>query len=1278
MAWTNNQQKVIDSRDSNILVSAAAGSGKTAVLVERIIKRITDKDNPIDIDRILVVTFTNAAAKEMRERILKAVENELEKNPESEHLQRQHAYIHNANITTMHSFCLKIVKENFNKLDLDASVRVADTGEIELLKSDVIKEVIEEYYERYYNDGEKGFIEFVEQFEDKKSDSILEEMITDLYNKAMGYPWPDMWFEKCMDIYAVKSVEEFENSNNIKSLKNYTDAVVNGWMEKYKIMLDICRKNGFNAFEKVLSEEYAAIQDISKAVTFDNRKVKFNYSFATMRGGDEEKNNPEEKERIQIMRNGIRDEFKKLKEKIFFQTMEEAYVEVKKCEESIRAYIDITKSFMERFKERKKEKNILDFNDFEHYAINLLTEFKDGEIRFTELADELASEFEEVMMDEYQDANLVQETILSAMSKNRQGINNRFMVGDVKQSIYGFRGSDPSIFVDKYNKYLADEENHQGYKIILDKNFRSRQGVITTTNFIFSQIMKKELGGIEYDEDNMLYLGAEYPICEDGITDEKSELVIIDTSMEEKGDTEKNLTTKEAEAHYIAARIKEMVSESSKIMVFDKNNKKYRKVQYSDIVILLRAVGSTGELLNEELTREGIPCHMEQKTGYFKSFEIKNVINMLKIIDNPLQDIPLAAVLKSIFAGLNDEEIAKIRVAGGKNNNLYNNICKYIEYGCDNKKDKDFSEEDYDFDILEYDEQLYKKLVKFMDLLNEFRVKLTFTSIYDIICDLFEKTEYYNYVKAMPAGKQRQANLDMLKEKAAEYEKGSYKGLFNFIRYIEKMDKYEIDMGEASVLSESDNVVRIMTIHKSKGLEFPIVFMAYMGKQFNTKDTNKKYVIDFDYGIGMDYVDVKTRLKSKNLLKASIIFMMRQKFLEEEIRVFYVACTRAREKLIFTTSGINKKKILSMASSRCNPNIYHGYADIVNYGSMFDMMAQSVGRNPVFDKVYSEFSDNPIEAVQEIKDLESNIEVKYVTLNDTVREAVVEKVNINSNKDNLKNMRTDYVYLENEHKRLSEVFKYEYPYSKETESNAKMSVSEIKKISYEVNENTELTENILGEEFIKSLDEINETEHIVPEFIEKKSVIKGAARGTAYHTVFELFDFDMEANDTNIKKLLETIHESGRLSDEEMASINVNDIKEFANSDLGKRMKNAYLNGKLFREAQFVMGISESEVEEFKRIAKEVGENKVYKVPDLTNKEGDIILIQGIIDAYFIEDGKVVIADYKTDRINKMEQLKEHYYVQLELYGQAVNQITGMNVSEKILYSVQKGKSISW
>ena len=1268
--WTTAQQKVIDTRNRNILVSAAAGSGKTAVLVERIINRILDTESPIDVDKILVVTFTNAAASEMRERILKAIEKELEKAPDNLHLQRQQAYIHNASITTIHSFCLNLIREHFNDVDLDPGVRVADTGEIELLKSDVMREVLEEFYSA----GEDSFYQFVNQFEGKNNDDYIEEMVLTLYKKAMGYPWPEEWLADCIRFYEYENVETFQNSVYVKLLSEYADGVLQELVNQYHVMLELCDEGGMEVYKDLFCQEQEMIAGILAEQNYDTRRSRLNMQFERLPRCGKNECDEEIKKLATDMRTDIKDTIKKLRERIYYQSLEEALVQVEKCRDIIETYIAITKRFMEQFKAKKRDKNIMDFDDFEHYAIQILVTKENGIARPSKTADELAKEFQEVMVDEYQDSNLVQETILSSLSGERFGLCNRFMVGDVKQSIYGFRGANPDIFIEKYNQFTTDNDT-KDYKIILDKNFRSRKGVIDTTNFFFTQIMSSQLGGIDYDDENRLYLGNEDDVHTTERVDDRTELILINTKEEAEGaeaEEDMSATAYEAEAKVIAKRIKELTDKNHGMCILDKETKQYRILNYSDIAILLRSTGKMGDSLAQELQREGIPAYMESRTGYFNTLEIRTIINYLRIIDNPIQDLPLAAVLKSPIVGVTDEELAVLRAVGGKNVSLYENICQYLHkpvFGEAVEIDTQVDNRYEEFGI-RYDVVLAEKLQGFFDLLEKFRERVICMSIYDILNEMLERTRYYDIVRAMPSGEQRIANVEMLKQKASDYENGSYKGLFHFIRYIEKLNKYDVDMGEASILSENDNTVKIMTIHKSKGLEFPVVFVANLNKQFNQMDARKKSIVHSKYGIGMDYIENETRVKTKNLIKLAIVKRIELDTIEEEMRLFYVACTRARDKLIFTASGVDEKRLERMTAQRKNASEVLGYGVVSQFRSYLDFVSIPLARNKAFQEIYMKNLLMPCPTENPCYLLESNVSVTWLGMQDIFDTLVKEKYLAEQSVDTLRNLQTEQVYEETLRKQIENTMSFAYFYQKETETHAKMSVSEIKKISYEMQNEPEDDTDLTRVDFMETYKNTEDRQE------QSAARLSGAKRGTAYHTVFECFDFDMEVTEKTVIQLLNDLEKKGRLSKEERNSIRLNDILAFAESDLCKRMRAAHKRGELYREAQFVVGFSDSEVEEFKRIAKVMGEEQRMELPQAVRQEGDLILIQGIIDVYFIEDGKLILADYKTDRIKQGNELVNHYFVQLELYKKAVEQVTGMQVSEKILYSVYLGEEI--
>ncbi len=1299
--WTDAQQRVIDTRNKNILVSAAAGSGKTAVLVERIIKRIMDPESPIDVDKIMVVTFTNAAAGEMRERILKAIEKELETDPDNLHLRKQQAYIHNAYITTIHSFCLNLVREHFNEIDLDPGVRVGDPGEMELLKSDVVKEVIEEYYLSENPD----FRKFVMQFESRTGDEYIEEMILSLYGKAMGYPWPEKWLDECVKKYEYDDEEALKSSEFVAILNRYADGVLLEMIKQYDTMIEICHQGGPYVYIDLLTEEKEQIVQIFKQKDYDKRRVKLNMEFLRLPTCKKDSCDPDLKDMVTESRKSVKEEISKLKKRIYSQSIGEAFLQLKQCHDIIQTYVDVTKMFIVRFKEKKKEKSLIDFDDFEHYAIEILVKEQNGKLVPTKTADEIAKDFEEIMVDEYQDSNVVQETLLNALSKERFGIHNRFMVGDVKQSIYGFRGANPDIFVEKYRTYQTSE-NDTDYKIILDQNFRSRKGVIDTTNYLFHQMMNHELGNIDYDDENKLYFGAILPEPEEMHAkriDDQAELILINTKeMNEYEDEDMEASAFEIEGKVIAEKIKKLTDKEKGMVIFDKENKKYRPLQYSDIVILLRSIGKNADGISSELMKEGIPVYMESKEGYFKTLEIRNVISYLKIIDNPTLDIPLMAVLKSPFAGISDEEIAIIRAVGGKDVSLFENMKLYIELGENN------DDEVYLPVGIEYDKVLTGKLKRFLEQLTSFRNKVMYLSIYELVSEVIEKTGYYDFVSAMPSGTQRIANIEMLKAKAAVYENGSYKGLFNFIRYIEKMNKYNIDLGEASIASDSDNTVRIMTIHKSKGLEFPVVFVSNINKQFNLMDARKKAVVHSKLGIGIDFIDEETRVAKKNLQKFAINRKIQLEAIEEEMRLFYVACTRAKDKLIFTGGGADEKRLKKMISQKNNNAPYLGYGVVSGFNSYMDFITIPLARNKAFCKIYRDILgmeppvDNPMYLI------ESNIRVRYVSISDVAENLVKEKYLESVSTEVLKNIDLQIVYSEKVKHMFEEIMAFQYPYHKQTRSHAKMSVSEIKKISYENELKEQDMENIVHfdfmEEYAKSIlqkedengddNEINDMNEMNPagklndnkdesdrnHMKEKEQMTPGkisaANRGTVYHTVFEKFDYSMEPTWNNITGMIDRLKDEGMISEEEKKCIFTKHFYDFTKSDLYQRMRKAYQNGKLKREQQFVVGFAQSEIDELKRIAKIIGEEGKIEIPKNIEKSGDTILIQGIIDAFFIEDGKLILVDYKTDNVKEEKELIQYYYIQLELYKKAMEQITGMTVSQKILYSTKLGKEI--
>ncbi len=1199
MKWTKPQQEVIDNRDSNLLVSAAAGSGKTAVLVEHIIKQVLDDENPVDIDSLMVVTFTSAAAGEMRERILAAIEKAIEENPDNRHLQRQMSYIHNAKITTLHSFCLNIVRDHFDIPDIDPGFRIGDNGEIDMMKSDVVKEVMEEYYQSERED----FHQLVEQLTQKNSDKELEEYILSFYENACSNVEPEQWMKQMASYYG----DDADRSMYDQIIREHINGILEECVSDYELALSYTDDiNGPVSCRDKLEAEYEAVKEAYEEDDFEEKCQKvINIEFPVMRMSKKDGSTEE----MRVFVKNIRDEAKG-----YINSLKSGYCRVNqekndeliiKLKGAVSVFVEVTLRFMECYADKKREKNVLDFNDIEHMALGILTVMKEGKTEASPIADEIAETISEVIVDEYQDINQVQDTILRCLSSERFGKPNMFMVGDVKQSIYGFRKADPELFMYKYDTY---KEQGKDRKIILDRNFRSRTGVIDSINFLFRKIMYREMGGIDYEGENELYPGADYPTLPDG-QDGLTELLIAGDVKElenEKSDDGEflGITKKQAEARMTAIRIREMTDKNNGYKVYDRKTGEYRTAEYSDILILLRSVKANAQIYMDELMAAGIPVYFEQQTGYFDTVEVNEMLSLLNIIDNPHQDIHMAASLKSPFGMINDTELAMIRGSSDERTDLYNDVKKYMECGTS--------------------EKLVAKLEAFDDRLNKYRKMAVYTSIHDLITFIIEDTSYDSYVKAMPAGDRRSANILMLKEKALEYENGSYRGLFNFVRYIEKIRKYEVESGEASTVSENDNIVRIMSIHKSKGLEYPIVFLCNSNGKFNDMDTKKAMVIHKKYGIGLDYINPDTRVRYKSYFKDSIKMAFKREAIEEEIRVLYVALTRAKEKLIITASGVNTDKF---AYTDCKKHL--NKQKILNSGSYMDLIGYAMGRDIL--------TGNDV------------ISVRYIDAISLIEKEMKKQISGLNDKLVFKNWDGDYVYSEQSREKLKQIMQYEYPFKSSVVQYAKVSVSDVKHKAMEEDEE------------IKNIITHGEEKKIVPEFIlsernEKQEKLTGALRGTAYHRIFELYDFDMECNEENVRNFMKRLLDDGKIDDGIYNTVKIQDIITFANSSLGVRMKNAWSDKKLYREAQFVMGIDGK---------------KVY------DEGGEDVLIQGIIDVYFVEDGEIVLADYKTDRVDSADKLIDMYKIQLELYKDALEQITGKKVKEVIIYSVTLSEVIN-
>lgn len=1203
--YTAEQRQVINLRGCNILVAASAGSGKTAVLVERIITRLTKDTPPLDVDQLLIVTFTEAAAAEMKERIHKAIEKALDQEPDNEHLQRQATLIHQAKITTMHKFCLSVIREHFHTIGMDPGFRVAEDGEIKLLKRDVLESVLEEAYQK----ATPQFLSFVESFASGKDDKKLEEMILQLQEYAESYPNPDRWLDSCVKQYEVPSLEDLEKKDYVKEVVLELQRIFRDLKAQAEYGICICQsEDGPQAYEAALKADRNLMEELAEKDQFSEMCQKLQcLEWETL--GRKKKTDSEEKvEQVKAIRKEIKDQIGAIIKQYFFEDVAELQRDMEAAKQHVVVLIDLVKRFNELFLAEKKKKNLIDFGDMEHYALQILTEEVDGKFIPSDVAKGYQKKFEEIMIDEYQDSNYLQEAIMTSVSRVETGTHNIFMVGDVKQSIYGFRLSRPELFMEKFHTYNIGEGSRQ--RIDLFKNFRSRREVLESTNFVFEQIMTPDFGGIAYDERAALHVGASYTEQPGNET----ELLIADLPGL------KSAERMELEAELIVKRIQELKRHHK---VFDKGTETYRDVKYSDIVILNRSPKGWNDVLSKVLKKAGIPCYIGSSEGYFQTQEIRLLLNYLRILDNPIQDLPFAAVLTSMFVGLSTEELAQIRNATTKQS-MYRCVLDYIEHGTE--------------------EVIREKLLKFIEMFESFRNRVPYTAIDTLLWQIVQESGYGIYTSALPGGEQRSANLEMLLEKAAAFEGTSYKGLFNFVRYMEQLEKYEIDYGEADILDEKMDVVRLMSIHKSKGLEFPIVFVAGLGKTFNAQDQKNSVLLHSEWGIGIDSIDAKVRTKAPTLLKEAICQKIRKEQVAEELRLLYVAMTRAKEKLILTggTKELDAKMLL-LGTVQYHPDIQLPYYRLMKGNSFLDWSLFAFCRNQCFAKLMDDYQI-PVNFQHALYGKTLPIFVQRYTIDDLIVMEAEEELEALVTREMFRDWDEKRTYDATMKEQICLQFDYEYPHQKEQTLKQKITVTELKKRFYEEEE---------GEQAIKEEPVIP----LLPKFLQEEDTLQGAFRGTAYHKFLELLDLTKDYTVESLKEVLSEKEKSGLFTKAMAESVRVRDVLGFLHSKVGRRVQRASQKGICHLEQPFVLGLAAKDL-----------------YPEQDSEE--TILVQGIIDLYFEEDGDIVVLDYKTDRVSDPEELKHRYHSQLEYYAMALQRLTGKKVKEKVIYSFALGKEI--
>lgn len=1188
--WTEEQQQAINEKGANILVAAAAGSGKTAVLVERIINKVINEK--IDIDRILVVTFTSAAASEIRERILEAIYKKLEENPEDTNLQKQINLINKANISTIHSFCLDVIRNNFYELDISSNFRVADTTEIELMKY----EVLDELFEEKYLSNDKDFEDLINIYTGYRGDEGLQNLVLNIYKFIQSSPFPEKWLNDKVNLFKNTNQDFAQTIWGKTILENIEEELTEGIMQLQNILKDMKKIDELSKFTKIIQEDIYNLEDILRYTnSWDNTLTKIN-NLVWQKWPTDKKITIDLKEQAKEVRNKVKEIINKsIKKKIAYDSIQ-ANEDINEMHVTLTKLKNLLVEFMFKFASKKKEKNVVDFNDIEHFALKILIG-ENGEA--TELAKKYREKFQEIAIDEYQDSNLVQEQILTSISKG----NNIFMVGDVKQSIYKFRQARPELFLEKYKNYNLKQEisgNSLGLKIQLFKNFRSRENILNITNLVFQNIMSEKVGEIEYNEKEYLNYSAGYKEPEEntdyaGKTElhiidlkEKEEIFINDEEIDEKIEVEK-IENSVLEAKFVAKKINELLN--SNYMVFDKEQG-YRKITPKDIIILLRATTNIAPIYEKELADLNLPVFSDSSSQYLDTMEIQIIVSILKIINNPIQDIPLVTVLRSPIFAFTDNDLISIR--------LTDKSCSFYESMIKAR--------------LVVNEQLNSKIDNVIYYLEKWKQEEKYLPLDELIWQIYIDTNLINIVGLMPNGAIRQANLKMLFEKAKQFENASFKGLFNFINFIDRLKNNNGDLSSAKLIGENENVIRIMSIHKSKGLEFPVVFLCGTGKSFNMRDLNEDILLHQDMGIGPKLIDFERRIEYDTLAKEAIKLKIKLETLSEEQRILYVALTRAKEKLIIT--GISKDLEKDFKQKRELLQIYNENMNIIDYKLVKKYKTYLDWLELVYLKNENKITDIATLYTYTKTDLEKELNNKEQEKLNNIKEKIFENTKDLKDTENIK-----------------EILNWKYRYKKSSEIPTKTAVT---RLQAEEDKKIELTE--------------------IPKFMGKEKKITPAEKGTLMHLCIQRLNEKQTYTKETIKQMIQSLVLKEIITTTEADAINIDTLYKYTKSALWNDLSKAK---EIHKEQPFYINIP----------AKEIYENI---------ETDENILVQGIIDLYYIsEDNKLILIDYKTDYVKKPEELINKYKTQLSIYKKALENSLNRRVDETYIFSTNWGQSLN-
>lgn len=1238
--WTDDQWKAIMAKGQDILVAAAAGSGKTAVLVERIINKIIAAEDPINVHELLVVTFTNASAAEMRHRIGEALEKAINVNPKSVHLRKQVSLLNKASISTLHSFCLEIIRKYYYMTDIDPGFRIADETEAQLLRDEVLEDLFEEEYGKEGNDA---FFALVDTFTNDRSDTALQDIIRDLYDFARSNPSPNQYLDSIVEMYNVDGTSSLEQLPFVRSLLNDVDLQLKGAKQLLEFGLELTKLPGgpapraenfiadlhvVNILIEAKGDSWSSLYEAMQSWSFGRAK--------TCKGDDYDGALVEKAKKL-------RDQAKKiisdLQEELFGRRPESFIRDMAEMKPHIETLVSLVKDFSVRFGQVKTEKALVDFADLEHYCLEILAATgEDGRRLPSEAALACRNQFKEVLVDEYQDTNMVQEAILQLVTADSEENGNLFMVGDVKQSIYRFRLAEPNLFLGKYTRF-GQNGGETGLRIDLARNFRSRKEVLHGTNYIFKQIMGVAVGEIEYDEPAELVKGA--PYSED--QGHPVELAIIDLEGNDRDETQPEdlhdgfdsteLAQSQLEARYMAAKIKEMIGERKE--VYNPKTQSGRPAMYRDIVILLRSMTWAPQIM-EEFKQQGIPVYANLSSGYFEATEVAIMMSLLKVIDNPYQDIPLASVLRSPILGLTEEELAQIRIHN-KRGSFYEALISF----CRIEPNLETGE-------------LYEKVRPFFDQLKEWRVMARQGSLSELIWHLYRETRFYDFVGGMPGGKQRQANLRALYDRGRQYEATSFRGLFRFLRFIERMRDRGDDLGAARALGEQEDVVRLMTIHSSKGLEFPFVFIAGLARNFNTMDLKKPYMLDKEFGFAAKYVNAEKRISYPSLPQIAFKRKKKMEMLAEEMRVLYVALTRAKEKLFLVSSVKSAEKRLSqwLQTAEHRDWLLTEF-DRASANSYLDWIGPSLVRHRDCETLRGETTQvSPLVP----SDIFEHPSCWNITIMKSGDAAMLSSEPDESSEDLLQLVyEGKQVTAESDYKeKVQEQLSWKYSYKQAAQHRSKQSVSEVKR------QREIFSDEDSGTELIRK---INKPLLSRPRFMQEKA-LSPAERGTAMHAVMQHIDFSRAATLESVSTKMDEMVHTELLTEEQRESVDPQLIVQFFESDLGRRMVQA---ASIRREIPFSLSFPAREI-----------------YPDWQG-EDEPVLIQGIVDCVFEDEKGLVLLDYKTDGITGRFKggfteakpvLEDRYKVQIDMYTRALEQILKREVNERYLFFFDGAHSI--